>query len=194
MSPSAAQRAPAGAGVGDNRGGARCARRGDRGAARGRPVLIELVLDPADGAGVSWLHRHTEVLHKGGRREDRPYRHDGARRPRAKAEASARAFAAFLLSQHARRGQLRLAPFEVFVRADRLCGRYFLSPSPRPRARPFRRASRLRRLAARRQRMLDRGEPPLEFQIGLAQRRLGIGVEVAREIDDGEQEIADFGR
>ena len=27
-------------------------------------VLIELVLDPADGAGVSWLHRHTEVLHK----------------------------------------------------------------------------------------------------------------------------------
>jgi GTP-binding protein HflX len=27
-------------------------------------VLIELVLDPADGAGVSWLHRHAEVLHK----------------------------------------------------------------------------------------------------------------------------------
>jgi len=27
-------------------------------------VLIELELDPADGAGVSWLHRHTEVLHK----------------------------------------------------------------------------------------------------------------------------------
>ena len=27
-------------------------------------VLIELALDPADGAGVSWLHRHTEVLHK----------------------------------------------------------------------------------------------------------------------------------
>jgi len=27
-------------------------------------LLIELVLDPADGAGVSWLHRHTEVLHK----------------------------------------------------------------------------------------------------------------------------------
>ncbi len=27
-------------------------------------VLIELVLDPADGAGVSWLHRHTEVIHK----------------------------------------------------------------------------------------------------------------------------------
>ena len=27
-------------------------------------VLIELVLDAADGAGVSWLHRHTEVIHK----------------------------------------------------------------------------------------------------------------------------------
>ena len=28
-------------------------------------VLIEIELDPADGAGVSWLHRHTEVIHKG---------------------------------------------------------------------------------------------------------------------------------
>jgi GTP-binding protein HflX len=27
-------------------------------------VLIELELDPADGAGVSWLHRHTEVISK----------------------------------------------------------------------------------------------------------------------------------
>jgi GTPase len=27
-------------------------------------VLIELRLDPADGAGVSWLHRHTEVISK----------------------------------------------------------------------------------------------------------------------------------
>ena len=31
--------------------------------AEGR-VLIELELDPADGAGVSWLHRHTEVISK----------------------------------------------------------------------------------------------------------------------------------
>jgi GTPase len=28
-------------------------------------VLIELELDPADGAGISWLHRHTEVIDKG---------------------------------------------------------------------------------------------------------------------------------
>ena len=27
-------------------------------------VLIELELDPADGAGLSWLYRHTEVIHK----------------------------------------------------------------------------------------------------------------------------------
>jgi GTP-binding protein HflX len=27
-------------------------------------VLIELELDVADGAGVSWLHRHTEVIRK----------------------------------------------------------------------------------------------------------------------------------
>jgi GTP-binding protein HflX len=27
-------------------------------------IVLELLLDPADGAGVSWLHRHTEVLAK----------------------------------------------------------------------------------------------------------------------------------
>jgi GTPase len=27
-------------------------------------VLLELVVDVADGAGMSWLHRHTEVIHK----------------------------------------------------------------------------------------------------------------------------------
>ena len=44
--------------------GDRHACRGDRGAARRRPRLIELDLDPADGAGMSWLHRHTEVIDK----------------------------------------------------------------------------------------------------------------------------------
>jgi GTP-binding protein HflX len=28
-------------------------------------VVLDLVLDPADGAGVSWLHRHSEVMAKG---------------------------------------------------------------------------------------------------------------------------------
>jgi GTP-binding protein HflX len=27
-------------------------------------VVLDLVLDPADGAGVSWLHRHAEVMAK----------------------------------------------------------------------------------------------------------------------------------
>jgi len=30
-----------------------------------RRVVLDLVLDPADGAGVSWLYRHAEVLSKG---------------------------------------------------------------------------------------------------------------------------------
>jgi GTPase len=34
-------------------------------------VLVELELDPADGAGVSWLHRHTEVIHKASDAEGR---------------------------------------------------------------------------------------------------------------------------
>jgi GTP-binding protein HflX len=29
-----------------------------------RRVVLDLVLDPADGAGVSWLHRHSEVMSK----------------------------------------------------------------------------------------------------------------------------------
>ncbi|AMN42404.1 GTPase HflX [Rhodoplanes sp. Z2-YC6860] len=29
-----------------------------------RRIVLDLILDPADGAGVSWLHRHTEVMEK----------------------------------------------------------------------------------------------------------------------------------
>lgn len=29
-----------------------------------RRVVLDLLVDPADGAGVSWLHRHTEVMAK----------------------------------------------------------------------------------------------------------------------------------
>ena len=55
----------AGAGVGADRGGDRRAgqARSRRGSARSR-IVLDLVLDPADGAGVSWLHRHTEVMEK----------------------------------------------------------------------------------------------------------------------------------
>jgi len=29
-----------------------------------RRIVLDLRVDPADGAGVSWLHRHTEVMAK----------------------------------------------------------------------------------------------------------------------------------
>jgi len=29
-----------------------------------RRVVLDLFVDPADGAGMSWLHRHTEVMEK----------------------------------------------------------------------------------------------------------------------------------
>ena len=41
---------------------------------------------------------------------------------------------------------------------------------------------------------LDMGEPALELGVGAAQRRLGIDVEVAREIGDREQQVADLAR
>ena len=36
-----------------------------------RRVVLDLVLDPADGAGVSWLHRHSEVMAKAMREDGR---------------------------------------------------------------------------------------------------------------------------
>jgi GTP-binding protein HflX len=29
-----------------------------------RRVVLDLIVDPADGAGMSWLYRHTEVMEK----------------------------------------------------------------------------------------------------------------------------------
>ncbi len=52
----------------------------------------------------------------------------------------------------------------------------------------------LRPLALRRQRLLDRAKAPREFLVGGAQRRLRIGIEMAGEIDHGEQQVADLGR
>jgi GTP-binding protein HflX len=34
-------------------------------------VMLDLVLDPADGAGVSWLHRNSEVMAKAMREDGR---------------------------------------------------------------------------------------------------------------------------
>ena len=36
-----------------------------------RRVVLDLVLDPTDGAGVSWLHRHSEVMAKAMREDGR---------------------------------------------------------------------------------------------------------------------------
>jgi GTP-binding protein HflX len=36
-----------------------------------RRVVLDLLLDPADGAGVSWLHRHAEVMDKEMREDGR---------------------------------------------------------------------------------------------------------------------------
>ena len=55
-----------------------CSPRSRRGSRVSR-VELDLVLDPADGAGVSWLHRHTEVMAKA-LRDDGRLGDDGARR------------------------------------------------------------------------------------------------------------------
>ena len=44
-----------------------------------------------------------------------------------------------------------------------------------------------------RQRRLDMAEAALEFGVGAAQRRLRVDLQMAREIDDDEQEIAKLG-
>ena len=51
-------------------------------------VVLDLILDPADGAGVSWLHRHTEVMHTSVRDDGRlgmTIRADPANAERARA-------------------------------------------------------------------------------------------------------------
>jgi len=53
-----------------------------------------------------------------------------------------------------------------------------------------RRLARL--LASEGERTLDRRETPLEFLVGRAQHRFGIRLHVTGEIDDGEQQVADF--
>ena len=139
-------------------------------------VLIELVLDPADGAGVSWLHRHTEVLHKAA---DEKTGHVGmtVRVDPAKAEAVRARFAGLCSSRcrEARSAARQLrrkrrkstdaidaqkrASLDATCRvtALRVCfGRYFLRLSLVPERVHFRERCVLRRFPARRQRLLDR--------------------------------------
>jgi GTP-binding protein HflX len=62
-----------------------------------RREIIELTLDPSDGAGISWLYRHTEVL-------DRSLGKGGhiAMTVRAEPDKAARVRAKFLM--HSGRG------------------------------------------------------------------------------------------
>jgi GTP-binding protein HflX len=66
-----------------------------------RRVVLELVLDPADGAAVSWLHRNTEVM-------DKSLREDGqlamsVRADDAKAELVRSKFAGHVVQARPRR-------------------------------------------------------------------------------------------
>ena len=129
-------------------------------------VVIELVLDVADGAGVSWLHRHTEVISKIGRREDRPHRHDGARRC-GPGEGGART-----VFPPGSRTLSECLHANVFA-GQRLIPAAFASL---PQRIHFGERGVLRRLAARGERRLDARETALEFLIGLPQQRFRIGV------------------
>ena len=70
--------------------GADAPRRRDRNALSEKRQTLELALDPADGAGLSWLYRHSEVLSKGMRDDGRL-----AVTVRADAEKAARVRAKF---------------------------------------------------------------------------------------------------
>src|SRR5216683_1117715 len=48
------------------------------------------------------------------------------------------------------------------------------------------------RAVLRRERAFDIAEAPLEFGVGAAQRQIGIGADMPRQIDQREQEIAGF--
>ena len=61
---SAARRTPAGAGVGADGEGIETLIAAIEARLGVRRLTLDLVVDPADGAGMSWLHRHAEVMEK----------------------------------------------------------------------------------------------------------------------------------
>ena len=140
--------------------------------------MLDLVLDPADGAGVSWLYRHTEVLEKALDEDGKlamTVRVDPdkagvvrAKFPALPAQASYGSAACSGLATRAAFAASQSASISASVASSGL-------------------------LAARGQRPLDRGEAALEFLVGGAQRGLRIDVEMAGEIDHGEQQVADLG-
>ncbi len=143
--------------------------------AAGRAV-IELVLDAADGAGVSWLHRHTEVIHKAVDEESGRTRHDRAGRARTRPMRCGRS--------------LRIAAAHDLARSAYSLPRLGLVPQRIH----FGKRGISRRLAARGQGALDGGKAALEFLVGRPQHRLRIGAQMPGKIDGSEQKVADFGR
>jgi hypothetical protein len=53
-------------------------------------------------------------------------------------------------------------------------------------------ASIRRVLARRAQACLDLAKSALELGVRMAERRFGIDIEMSRQVDDGEQQVADF--
>ena len=170
-----AGRAPAGAGFGAERGGASMRSKAAIEARLAeRPQTFDLALDPADGAGLSWLYRHSEVLSK-------EYGDDGQLHVTVRADAD---------EGGAGEGEVR----PHVTRSPQLGRAIFRGLGLVPKRVHFGQGGVLRRLAARRQRLLDRGKTPLEFQIGGAQGRFRIGAEMTRQIDHREQQVADSRR
>src|SRR5262249_10190637 len=137
--------------------------------------VIELRLDPTDGAGISWLHRHTEVLNKS-------IDENGviAMTVRADPDKAARLRAKFSV------------PPAVTHR--RCSPRSFGSLRFIPKRVHLGQACLLRGFAAGRECTFYRRKTPLEFQISLPQHRFRVCVEVAREVNHGKQQIADLAR
>ena len=120
-------------------------------------VLIELVLDVADGAGMSWLYRHTEVISK------------------ATDETSGR----IAMTVRADPGKADAVRDEVRRRSiprQRRTSDYSLRLGLVPQRIHFGERGVLRRLAALRPCALDRGETAFEFLVGLSQHGLRIGI------------------
>ncbi len=151
-------------------------------------MTLDLSIDAADGAGISWLHRNSEVLIK--ELHERAVRHDRARR-RDQARhrgVPVRRGAARGVDCRSRSTQPRPSAFTVRRRRRLLLALGFV-----PQRVHFGQRRALERTAFCRQRAFDIGKAAFEFGVGAAQRGFRIGADMARQIDQREQEIAGFG-
>ena len=162
-------------------------------------MTLDLSIDASDGAGISWLHRNSEVLNKELAR--RPVRHDRAgRRDQARHRGQPLRCGAARGCPPGERGPIRrsccLKCRTLRIMTDRpaLAGTtlYSLPFASFHSASISCERGVLQRASPRRQRALDIGKTAFEFGVGAAQRQIGIGADMARQIDQREQEIAGF--